>query len=92
MQLVFNGHGHDYERFAPLRGGGATPIADGGIAQITTGGGGRRLYSIGEAEHQEAVARAYHYPRGGIRGCDLWIEAVDIEGAVFDRVTYSICA
>lgn len=91
VQLVFNGHEHFYERFAALRGSEPTPVADGGIAQITTGGGGRRLYSIGEAEHQEAVAKVYHYVRGGIRGCDLWIEAVDVEGEVFDRVTYTIC-
>lgn len=91
VQVIFNGHEHYYERFAPLRGGQPTPVADGGIAQITTGAGGRSLYDIGEAAHQESVHRTYHYVRGGIRGCVLWIEAVDYAGVVIDATSYAIC-
>ena len=91
VQLIFNGHEHYYERFASLRDGEPTPVAEGGIAHITTGAGGRSLYDTGEAAHQEAVYRTYHYVRGGIRGCDLWVEAVDYAGMVLDRVSYSIC-
>lgn len=60
--LVFNRQAPCYERFAPLRGGESTPVADGGIAQIPTGSGGRRLYLIDKAGHGEAVAWAYPYP------------------------------
>lgn len=91
VQVIFNGHEHFYERFAALREGEPTPVAEGGIAQITTGAGGRSLYNFGEAAHQEAAYRTYHYVRGGIRGCRLWIEAVDYAGTVIDRASYSIC-
>lgn len=45
VELVFNGHDHDYERFAPLNAEGAPdPL---GTTQIVVGTGGKEAYPVG---------------------------------------------
>jgi hypothetical protein len=38
VDLVLNGHDHDYQRFAPI----------GGVTYVVTGGGGAELYGVGD--------------------------------------------
>lgn len=43
VDIVFSGHDHNYQRFAPLRGGVG---ADDGVVYIVTGAGGAKLYDL----------------------------------------------
>lgn len=47
VDVVLNGHEHNYERFEPLDPAGS-PDADGGIRQFVVGTGGHSLYPFGD--------------------------------------------
>ncbi len=76
VQLVLNGHDHDWERFAPTD----------GLHCVVSGGGGAFLYQPVERDAASAqfVSRS-HFARVRIRGVDLAVEAVTPGGEVFDR-------
>lgn len=78
VDLVLNGHDHDWERFAPTA----------GLHCVVTGGGGAYLY--GEYLRDPASARFIsrnHHTRVRVRHPEMEIEAVSPEGVVFDRFT-----
>jgi hypothetical protein len=75
-QVIFNGHDHDYERFASLD----------GYNSFVTGGGGASLYyqefvDIGSAQYY----MRNHFLRVTVNGPNLKVEAVGQDGIVFDR-------
>jgi hypothetical protein len=76
VQMIFNGHDHDYERFASLN----------GYNNIVTGGGGASLYAqeivdIGSAQFY----MRNHFLKVTVNGPGLKIEAIDQDGVTFDR-------
>lgn len=78
VQLVFSGHDHVYEKFAPTNGTHA----------VVTGGGGVILYGMAELDAASAQFwPAHHHMRVKVEGDLLTMEAVSNLGNVFDTTT-----
>lgn len=75
-QIIFNGHDHNYERFASFS----------GYNSVVSGGGGAGLYGqyLGEEGSMQFQTR-YHFLRVHVDGPDLQWEAIDGDGQIFDR-------
>ena len=86
VDLVLNGHDHDYERTFPLRGGlmGATP-ADGTI-YVVSGGAGATLYDPGLQFFTAVSAKLHSAVNLVIRRGHLDFEAFDDTGAAVDSM------
>ena len=85
VQLVLNGHEHNYQRSHPLRGGEVVAAGE-GIVYLTTGGGGADLYeprARAEAAFQQG---SYHFLEADLRSTELGVRAVRIDGAVIDTL------
>lgn len=76
VNVVFAGHEHVYERLKPVN----------GITYFVTGGGGAELRGAGTSERTAVSALRHHVLRLEADPQRLQIEAVDIEGEVFDQV------
>lgn len=88
VSLVLTGHEHDYERTIPWREtSGGQPVT-----YIVTGGGGALLYPAAAGPWTAASRSAYHYVRGAISSCAITVEAVGLDGAVFDATRLDRCA
>jgi hypothetical protein len=87
VALVLSGHEHDYERTIPWR---ETPNGR-RVTYVVTGGGGAPLYPSGVAPWTAASRSAHHYVRGTISTCTIALEAVGLDGSVFDRATLQRC-
>ncbi|MBV8879640.1 MAG: metallophosphoesterase family protein [Planctomycetaceae bacterium] len=75
VTAVFQGHNHNYQR-----------AERNGVLYITTGGAGAPLYSIGDLGKETKFAKVVnHYCRVRLSGRRMTLEAVDLNGAVFDR-------
>ncbi|MBL9129440.1 MAG: metallophosphoesterase family protein [Verrucomicrobiales bacterium] len=78
VQMVFMGHDHTWERFAPLD----------GVHALVTGGGGAFLYPQYRRDPGSAqYGSRHHFSRVSIRGTEMRLEAVGIDGGVLDRFT-----
>jgi hypothetical protein len=77
VQIIFNGHDHVYERLAP----------SGGPMSFVSGGGGAILYQLIRIhpDNIQFTAR-YHFLRVAVEGDQATVEAVGLDGNVFDRV------
>jgi len=85
VDVVFMGHDHDYERTKPLR--GDQIVAPGaGTVYITTGGGGKSLYSAGQSSFTAYAESAYHFTRVAVDGAAVGIEMIRDDGAVRDTL------
>jgi len=87
VQLVLSGHDHDYERTFPLREFGGPGV----VTYLVTGGSGAELYPSGRAAWTATSASVYHSLRGLVSDCLLQIEAVNVDGGVFDSVSINRC-
>ena len=75
VQLVLNGHDHDYERIKPQA----------GIQYIVTGGGGAWLRKMKQSAFTAFEKVTYHFV-GITADADRWTgEAIDDHGRAFDR-------
>jgi regulation of enolase protein 1 (concanavalin A-like superfamily) len=88
VQLVLAAHEHVYERTVPWP---LTRPAHERVVYVTTGGGGAPLYPAGTADWTAHSASAHHYVRAGASTCTLTLEAVGLNGKVFDDVTLDRC-
>lgn len=86
VSLVLSGHEHTYERTLPQQAGNGL-----GITYIVTGGGGAPLYPSATAAWTAASASVHHFLRGTIDRCRLAVEAVGLDGRVFDSTTLQRC-
>ena len=86
VQLVINGHEHDYERLVPWRQTG--PQA---VTYVITGGGGAELRAVGQSQWTALSKSINHYVRCSISGCELTLQAVGINGVVFDSYVLNRC-
>lgn len=82
VDLVLAGHNHTYERFE----------AKDGTPYVTTGGGGAKLYPSVRAACRgpldvKFIKTVHHAVRLTATSRQLRVEAVDVHGAVFDKVT-----
>jgi len=78
VQLVFMGHDHAWERFAPTN----------GVHAVVTGGGGAVLYPLYRRDSGSAqFVYRHHFVRARIRGEEMHLEAVSSDGAVLESFT-----
>jgi len=77
VDIVFNGHDHDYERSHPRN----------GVIYIVSGGGGASLYDPVTADDAIAYfAQAHHTVEVQVTGCIFSLRAVDATGMVLDQI------
>src|SRR5262245_1014634 len=103
VDVVLNGHWHDYERMKPLLGGQVSSIEAGGVVYVVTGGGGAGLVGVsGPPWNQRTAAKAalYHLLLLDVSGCSLRMRAVKAasgasdtfdDSDVFDDYTINRC-
>ena len=87
VDLVLNGHDHDYERTKPMRGAtpGATP-ADGTV-YLVVGSAGAALYDAGSMFWTEKSEKTYNFVILKIRRTKLDMTAYRLDGTVLDSLT-----
>jgi hypothetical protein len=79
VNIVFNGHDHDYER----------SIVN-GVTYIVTGGGGAPLYDVGHSPWTIYSEKTYHYCLLTVNSSTLTFEAKKPDGVVFDSFTLRV--
>jgi len=89
VQLVLNGHDHDYERTLPMK-TTADPSAR-PVTYIVSGGGGAALYTVSGGSFTAAARSAYHYVRAEASDCQLIVQPIGLDGAPFDTLTLDRC-
>jgi len=77
VDIVFNGHDHDYERSIPIN----------GVVYIVTAGAGAPLYSVGTSWWTAYSRSIYHFCQVTVKGSQLELEAKDTKGETFDSLT-----
>ncbi|MGH7559128.1 MAG: metallophosphoesterase [Gemmatimonadota bacterium] len=91
VPLVFSGHDHDYQRSRPIRANQPAEEGQGTVYIVSGGGGGRRTFRGTGADWFTAYSeQIYQYVRVDVDHYDLKIEAVDIDGNVFDSYEMTI--
>jgi hypothetical protein len=77
VQLVFNGHDHDYERFVP----------SGGVLSLVGGGGGATFYLIRQLHPDSAQYFSKNeFVQVTVSGDEALVQAVGVDGYVFDQI------
>ncbi len=83
VDVVFNGHDHDYERTQPIN----------GVVYIVSGGGGASLYPVAPQSFSAYAESTNHAVFVSAEGCTLALQAVRPDGTVFDSTTLTkVCA
>lgn len=77
VDLVLSGDDHNYQRFWPIR----------GITYIVTGGGGVSTYPVATTLRTAYTEAVLHFVFGTADAREMTLEAIDLEGRVFDAVT-----
>lgn len=89
VQLVLNGHDHDYERTLPMKTSGN--VAAQPVTYIVSGGGGARLYTVSPGSFTAFARSAFHYVRAEASECQLMVQPVGLDGAPFETFTLDRC-
>jgi acid phosphatase type 7 len=76
VDVVFNGHDHDYERTQSIN----------GVVYIVSGGGGASLYKVNPQSFSAYAETTHHTVFVSINGCALNLQAVKPDGTVFDTL------
>jgi acid phosphatase type 7 len=74
VDVVFNGHDHDYERTQLIN----------GVLYIVSGGGGGPLYQVKPQSFSAYAETTYHTVWVTVGGCTLIVQAIKPDGTVFD--------
>lgn len=76
VQLVFNGHEHNYQRSIPIR----------GVTYITTGGGGQQVYPFLKSKPLYIARRGsiFHHIEVAVGAAFMVVRAIDRNGKVYD--------
>ncbi len=77
VDVVFNGHDHDYERTQSIN----------GVLYIVSGGGGGPLYQVNPQSFSAYAESTYHTVFATLEGCTLTLRAVKPDGTAFDSTT-----
>jgi hypothetical protein len=89
VQLVISAHDHGFERSVPWR---QTTTAGGqAVTYVVSGGGGARLYAVGQSATTARSVSAHHYVRATVGDCALTLDAVGLNGIAFDTYTLDRC-
>jgi len=89
VQLVLNGHDHDYERTLPMQ--TSTDPSARPVTYIVSGAGGAALYAVAGGSFTAAARSAYHYLRAEATACQLTVQPIGLDGAPFDTLTLDRC-
>jgi acid phosphatase type 7 len=73
VDVVFNGHDHDYEH-----------CYVNGVTYIVTGGGGATLYDVGHSSWTVYAEKTYHFCLCTVNSTELTFQAIKPNGLVFD--------
>jgi hypothetical protein len=76
VDIVFNGHDHDYERTIPIN----------GVVYIVTGGGGAPLRHVGSNSWTAYSESTYHFCHININELVCRLRAIQPDGTVFDSL------
>jgi hypothetical protein len=79
VDLVLNGHDHDYERSLPIN----------GVVYFVTGGGGASLYQVNSQPFSAYAETTHHTLFVTVEGCALTVMAIKPDGTLFDATTLS---
>ncbi|CAG0929485.1 Alkaline phosphatase [Thermoflexales bacterium] len=77
VDLVINGHDHDYERTLPIN----------DVVYIVSGGGGASVYKVEPQPFSAYAETTHHTAFVTIEGCILTVLAIKPDGTVFDATT-----
>jgi hypothetical protein len=77
VDLVINGHDHDYERTLPIN----------GVLYIVSGGGGASTYKVTPQSFSAYAETTHHTVLVTVEGCILTLLAIKPDGTVFDATT-----
>jgi hypothetical protein len=91
VDVVFNGHDHDYERTCPILDDVCTTIQNGGVVYYVAGGGGAPLYSASGDWFTAYGDSIYHFLRAEVDDCRVRLDAIDTNGNVFDSYEIDHC-
>ena len=84
VDIVFNGHDHDYERTTTRK----DYYPDGkGVVYVVTGGGGAPLYPAGVSPFTAYSASVFHVTQVQVNGNALTLRAVRADGTAIDTLT-----
>jgi hypothetical protein len=84
VQLVLNGHEHNYQRTFSVRNGNL--VSDGtGTMYVTAGGGGAILYPCFQLSQTAFQKTTFHFLNVEVSGGLLTISAIDDNGFQFDK-------
>lgn len=89
IDVVFNGHDHNYQRTYPLRGGEVVEPGE-GVVYVVTGAGGARLYAAKPTEQRPAYIAAlndevHSFTHVAIFGRELQLRQISADGEVLDE-------
>ena len=89
IDLVFNGHEHNYERTCEIANNSCVP---GGVTYVVTGGGGGDLYGFGENKFYTVNRDAkYHFVYAVIDDCQLKGNVIGIDNQLIDSWVINKC-
>src|SRR5262249_55676847 len=83
------GHEHDYERTVPIR--ESTTGTDKFVPYVVTGGGGAPLYPSAVSSWTAFSASRNEYVKVAVDACTLTLNAIGLDGAVFDTTNIVHC-
>ena len=72
--VVFSGHEHSYERSTPQH----------GIVHVVTGGGGRRVRSVGASAFTAVSESELHFVLANVSEKEMRLRAIEVDGEVMD--------
>jgi purple acid phosphatase-like protein/calcineurin-like phosphoesterase family protein len=87
VDLVLNGHEHNYERTRPLRGDKVQATAAMGTTYVIAGSAGAPLYDVGTSDFTAVSKKTYSFLVLKARVGKLVLSAYDGGGAVLDTLT-----
>jgi hypothetical protein len=91
VDVVLNGHDHDYERTCPILAGSCTSVAEGGVVYYVSGGAGAPLREVGSSWFTQFADSLFHFLLVTVDDCSLRVDALDTNGQVFDSYTVDKC-
>lgn len=86
VQLVLNGHEHNYQRTYPLLAGQTVPPDSGGIVYVTGGGGGQQPFQSPAAAWIAQIQGVNQYVRSQVSGSTMTLTSVAVDGAAVDSL------
>lgn len=87
VQLVLNGHEHNYQRTYGLKGGRPVSKDGTGTLYLTSGGGGAQLYTPTQLPQTAYSNKISHYVRAEVSGTRMVLRAINDSGIEFDTFT-----